>query len=223
MSHSLRRLPLAALFVGAASLLMIAGCGVTEYESRMGHEQARLEYFDRENQLLAAPIKWPERKEEKKDEKAPDNFLPTDVFFRPPKGIEPTPQTAGQFQRLLPSPKAETQPLFQEIRILVAKGKGREAFRPEALQALGVGGSPAEKVVNVPGRKPMLLEHYRNEQGSLSVQAFLYGEENFQAVVVFYSAKPDPAVIDVSLGTLYLGYAADVQHAAYARRPAAGR
>lgn len=71
---SCRKLTLVAL-----PALMLAGCGVADYEKKMQDAEVRVGRFDDENKLLGDPLVLPPHK----DKEGP----PIDVFLRPPKGV----------------------------------------------------------------------------------------------------------------------------------------
>lgn len=218
------RCRLGALLAEMGLLLFAGGCGVSDYEARMGQEQSRVEYFDRETLFLEALVKWPEKKDEKKDDKTAPGLAPNEIYFRPPKGIATTPLPAGGNLYRLPAVGA-TPGLFQEVFLLVVKGKGRDAFRAEVMKdmaAFGAGGTMTEKSLTPPGRNQMRFEHYRNETANLNL--FLYQDGDYQAAVGFRALKPDLATMDLSLGTLALGQNAMTQHYQWLlRRPAPGK
>jgi hypothetical protein len=86
--------------VAAVLTLTLGGCGLHDYEARMGYEQDRLAYVAVENKLLGGPIvfiprtvvKHPEttqKSDDKKKKKHSDEPLPTPILFlRLPKGIK---------------------------------------------------------------------------------------------------------------------------------------
>ena len=70
-----------------ALALAPAGCGLAEYEKKMGEAEARVKRFDDESRLLGDPLTLPPP--------ADKNAPPPDVFLRPPKGVAKDPQ-AGE-------------------------------------------------------------------------------------------------------------------------------
>ena len=76
-----RRLGLALL------LLAVPACGLSDYEAKMRDAQERKDRFDEEEKYLDVPVQIPTQKN-KDDRDEPV----ANVFFRPPKGIEPKPQ-----------------------------------------------------------------------------------------------------------------------------------
>ena len=205
----------------AGWLVSLSGCGVTDYEQRIGVEQARLEYFDRENQLLTGPLKIPERPVEKKDDKVPDVIQPHEVFFRPPQGIMTTPQGGGGPVLRLAAVQSGTTPQVLEVQLLVARGKGRDAFRTEALELFKPGGPATERTLTIPGRKPMTVEMYRHEPTNFYV--YLLQDDIYHAAVVFRNNKPDLPAMEVSVGTLRFGAEALKQHQAFGQRRPVGK
>jgi hypothetical protein len=82
-----RIVPRAALLAAAA--LLLAGCGLSEYEAKLGSEKARVDRWDEETKALGEPLKMPELP--KKDGKEPPEWK---VFLRPPRGVSDSPVTA---------------------------------------------------------------------------------------------------------------------------------
>src|SRR5262249_59836203 len=155
-------------------------------------------------ELLEGTINGPEKKDDpaKTDEtRSPEGIQPYEVFSRPPKGISTTPQPAGPNAHRLPATPG-SQGAFQEVQLIVAKGKGKDAFRTDALKELGAGNRAEDKTLTPPGRQ-LVFEQYRSDATGPAV--FVYHDEAFQAAVGFRSTKPDPAAVDFSLGSLALG------------------
>ena len=74
-----RRASFPKLALVALPALMLAGCGVADYEKKMQDAEVRIGRFDDENRLLGDPLILAPRK----DKEGP----PIDVFLRPPKGV----------------------------------------------------------------------------------------------------------------------------------------
>jgi hypothetical protein len=71
----------------AAGALLLAGCGLADYEGRMSSEAARVQRWDEEDKQLGAPIKMPELP--KRDGKEQS----WNVFLRLPRNVGDTPAT----------------------------------------------------------------------------------------------------------------------------------
>jgi hypothetical protein len=80
-STQVRRLALGML------LLAVPACGLSDYEARMSESQKREERFRLEQKYLGEPVQMPTHKNQEDREEPVAN-----VFFRPPKGIEPKPK-----------------------------------------------------------------------------------------------------------------------------------
>jgi hypothetical protein len=92
-------LPWLARAAVAAGLLTLAGCGLSEYESRMDAQQARIKVLDEENRNLGDAIDQP--KYVVKD--TTYAFWPFEVFLRVPKNISarlPTENAQFVFENL---------------------------------------------------------------------------------------------------------------------------
>lgn len=74
-------------FAFLALLATVPACGLSEYEARMIETQKRADHFYEESKYLDEPVKMPIEKDKDGKEKSLAN-----VFFRPPKGIDATPQ-----------------------------------------------------------------------------------------------------------------------------------
>lgn len=91
-THAMRTLPKRSgprcrrLLLGLLSLTFSA-CGLNEYEGHMRKAQESWQHFDDENKFLDNPVNFPTEKNKDGHE------IPlSDVFFRPPKGIDTEPQ-----------------------------------------------------------------------------------------------------------------------------------
>ena len=72
--------------------VLLAGCGLAEYEDKMVASQARVQRFDDDNKYLGEPLAVPLRKVKVKqgDDKEVEQDEPVaELFLRPPRGIDP--------------------------------------------------------------------------------------------------------------------------------------
>jgi hypothetical protein len=63
-------------------LLLLAGCGLADYEAKMAESQKRLERIEKENKVLDRPLMMPTREEEGL------SVSVGNIFVRPPRGIK---------------------------------------------------------------------------------------------------------------------------------------
>ena len=117
MAHRQRLSSRVALLACAAALCGVAGCGLSEYESRMDQQAARLKVIDEENKYLGSMVDQPayQVKEEKTVKTV--NFWPFPVYLRVPRGF------AGQVHPKLGHFKYENLSLF-----LVAGPPGQNVY-----------------------------------------------------------------------------------------------
>ena len=105
----------------------------------MAAEQTRLDYYDLENKHLDAPVDMPK----KKDAKGIDQpVFDESVYFRPPPGIQRTPDAnpvpGTNLSYRYPSKNSTC--LFQEVRLAVA-GLDAKDFEKDIVQPFpGLGG-----------------------------------------------------------------------------------
>ena len=73
----------------ALGLLLVAGCGLGDYEKLMKTEQDRVQVFDKEYKLLGPPLKMPvDRDPMKARPEEQPALLRMGVFLRPPRGFK---------------------------------------------------------------------------------------------------------------------------------------
>jgi hypothetical protein len=234
-----RRPPLRLLLLTAGLLLLGSGCGLDHYESQMETEQKRVKYLDDENRNLENPLKLPEKKADDKEGNPERDF-----FFRPPKGISTTPD-AKPVGILLRYPStnanAELQDNIQELLVAVVRGKeSTDSFRQSVLQTLrssfGLGASGPIKSRDVGGAAAGRTVHYDyyelqgapNQPGGC---VYFYrgdsvpGEGVYQVALAFRATPSQPVIasdspaLELSLASLRVGNAAEVQYSRFKPLP----
>src|SRR5262245_55562348 len=94
------------------------GCGwLADYEKAMEDQQRRIDYLDQQDKAVTDPINWPAKKKET-DQEA---IAPSEIFFRPLKGVFPNPEKTPEakiFQRFR---AAERTPIFRDVLVCAAK------------------------------------------------------------------------------------------------------
>jgi hypothetical protein len=229
-----------ALF-GAGLLLLGSGCGLDHYEQQMEAEQKRLKYLDDENRYLeGSPLKLPEKKGEDKEAVPANEF-----FFRPPKNISTTPDPipiGNLYRYLSTNPNANIQDNIQELLVAVVKTKeGTDNFRQTVLQTLRslglregpiksreAGGVLAGQMVHydfyelqgAPNQPGGIVYFHRGEsvpgEGAYQV-ALAYRATSSQTVIA-----NDSPLMELSLGTLRVGGAAQTQYSRFRPVPQSG-
>jgi hypothetical protein len=140
------RLPIRWLGLG---FLLLAGCGLADYEAKMAESQNRLQRFQEENKVLDEPLKMPNRLKDGEVVSAGN------VFLRPPKGIkevaEATPReevfftylpragtAAGPFSRIEIAFGPEQQDKdFSEVVFGHFQGRGEMTRTRREVQSMG--------------------------------------------------------------------------------------
>src|SRR5438876_4907175 len=117
-------------------LVLVAGCGLAEYEAKMAEEQERLRYVDEENKWLEGPLRWPEKRETDKDGKG---VPPSEIFLRPPRGIALAPDERP-IGGLLYRYRGSANPEVSEMFVAVSK-EPAPTFAQDVLHSLNAAGA----------------------------------------------------------------------------------
>jgi hypothetical protein len=90
--------------LAAAALFGAGGCGLSDYQSRLDAQLARLKDFDDANRLLDEPIQVPRIQLKDPKETTPKEYAgwPFDVFLRLPKGYGTAPKEKDPFNYPFP-------------------------------------------------------------------------------------------------------------------------
>ena len=223
--------------LGASLLLAGSGCGLDHYEQQMESEQKRVKYLDDENQNLeGGSLKLPEKKGEDKEAVPGNNF-----FFRPPKGISttPEPQPLGLLYRY---PSTNPNGNIQDMLVAVVKTKeSTDKFRQDILQnlrslGLSAAGPVKSRDAGAPAGHPVHYDFYElqggpNQPGGVVYfyREYIEGEGAYQVALAFRATPSSPAaiandspVIDLTLGTLRMGGAAQIEHKRFRPLPPPG-
>ncbi len=198
-------------------LLLAAGCGLSEYESKMAGEQERLRYVDEENKYLEGPLDLPEKEEGEKDAKT---VPASEVFVRPPKGIalKPDKLRVGVVYRYRAT---VNNPAFSDVYLAVTK-EPSATFQQDVLRSLnGSGAAKSSKEIKRLGREPHRFEMYRDPLTGLNF--FFYRLDAYQVALVYrISDAPNTAqALEYSLASLAVGPPALLQRRAWDKRTAA--
>lgn len=204
----------------------------------MESEQKRLKYLDDENHNLeGSPLKLAEKKGDDKEAVQANDF-----FFRPPKGISPTPdpKPIGILYRYPPTnPDANVPDNIQELLVAVVKTKeGMDNFRLNVLQTLrssfglGAVGPKSRDAGGEAAGHTLHYDYYEllgapNQPGGLVYfyREHIQGEGAFQVALAFRATTSQPAlandssVMELTLASLRVGSAAQAKHSRYKAPP----
>ncbi len=199
------------------------GCGVSDYEARMGFTQQRMEYFDREVLYLGNPITPPPRRPDPPAEGQPENApKPTgpevDFFLQPPKNIaikyDDAPEgtflyryagAAGTTPGAPPTPQppftgmSANVSMFQELYVGAARSMTAEEAWAEIAKTLGnIDQSQIQKGVEKRGFDRAEPTRFEHAAFSVAVPAkisyYCYvNTSNAGTVAVVYSVLTDRA------------------------------
>lgn len=92
-----------ATFLFALLILVVSGCGLSDYEQRLDRDRKRWQQFDEANKNLEAPIEPPTEKVVRVDNETKKKEVVTvpafdELFLRPPKGIATTAKDTDVFR-----------------------------------------------------------------------------------------------------------------------------
>jgi hypothetical protein len=222
--------------LGVSLLLAGSGCGLEHYEQQIESEQKRVKYLDDENQNLeGSSLKLPEKKGEDKEAVASNDF-----FFRPPKGISPTPdpQPLGLLYRY---PSTNSNGNVQDLLVAVIKTKeGTDKFRQDILQnlrslGLSAAGAAKSRDAGALAGYPVHYDFYELQGGPNQPGGAVYfyreyieGEGAYQVALAFRAAASSPAALsdsplmELTLGSLRMGGAAQTQYKRFRPVPPPG-
>jgi hypothetical protein len=198
------------------SSLLLAGCGLSDYERQLTAETQRLNAID---QYLDYAVEYPPKEE---GEWPADTPQPIAVYLRPPKGIA---RTAGPHApgTLLQRYSGAEDNRFQAVFVAATSGMKWKEFRNLVLSSFpfGEGDSRETKEEHTTGTRQRLPFTKLVSPSEAPIYfAYLYhDEERDYEVAVVYQAASDQRenidiqkAIDASLGTLVFGPAAGRMH-----------
>jgi hypothetical protein len=197
--------------------LLLCGCGLGDYESKMVEAQKRLARHEEEERLLGPAIVIPTR-DDGKGEKEP---IVASLHLRLPQGLanspakEKGPRSRGA-AKLYTYPAASGQFKLAELGV---GGKEKE-FIGDVLGLYDQASKPktSQRKVQPPGRKEMTFATTEFESGDLFYLVNLYKADNQQVVVVYCLPKAQKAAaaraVELSLESFALGPQADRMRAA---------
>jgi hypothetical protein len=211
----------------ALPTVILAGCGLAEFEKRFEEQQKRIAEFDRENALLGDVLDLPGPKTSD-DPKAPKDVRPW-VYLRPPKGIQakqPIVVADGLVYRFLKTDAAKggpplppkpggPDPEFLEMSVAVAKDKRPGDFQDALYKQLGYPKPTASEIKRkdiVDGQKKLsYLQHVKQVIGNAKASDYIHVlDGGDHPIAIIYRLPTDQAdklqaAMDASLRTLVLG------------------
>jgi len=196
--------------------VLIAGCGLQDYQKRMAFEQERMQHLDKENELLGAPVSFATRAEvapqtdvrppkdksgsDMKRKKKRDEPVPTPrIFLRLPKGMQRVGHEVqpGSYLFRFPASKRADQPGLQEVLIgggpgdpLALRATLKEVLRIYDLSQL-MPSTEEDKLSR--DRIPIHYMTYtaRDDRGPLGLRytAYVHQTRNYQVIIVLRQAR----------------------------------
>jgi hypothetical protein len=219
-------------------LFLCAGCGLQDYEKKMGDVQGQEKYKSEENTYLEpTQLRWLD----KKKPEDPDYFHPDNLFFRPPQGIVTTADEkyVGSLNRY---PGRGESSSFKELFVGMAKTDNREKFKDEVFKELGVTGTPKMTKTSAIRYHGTSFEHavpyelYESDGSRGPTRIFISQDDPMFQVAIAFRVPPSKTgeskwssvenSISYSLASLQTGSAALNQNTVYkppAPAPAAPR
>jgi hypothetical protein len=204
-----RREVLAAL----AGSLCAGGCGLSDYEAQMAIEQQQVQRFDEEEKYLGAPLQMPKLMSGTKEVDTPD------IFFRPPKGIAPEPDSnpgPPPYSRYLARTTGRNSERVGIVELYLALGsESQKDFVTVAVQAFPQlsGATARELAKQRPEGESVLFNLYENRETDFSL--YIYQGNGIRLAIGYQSdrtAKDSTRAIDLSIGSLVVGpYAAKLR------------
>ncbi len=198
----------------AALLLLcvpLGGCGLSDYEAQMRETQARLQELDHTNKLLDEPLV----------------VRGADVFLRPPRGIQKSPEGEPRDGLLYHYPtRGSGAGPFLFVEVAVAEAK-RPDFAAEVLRHYPAAG---QVLAFKPGtlrpadhRTPAKFDTHEFDGDEATYSVNVYKGEKAQVAVAYAIAKGQRAAADEalnrSLDSLAFGADADRQRQEYKTPP----
>lgn len=188
----------------AGCFISAVGCGLTEYEAKLNYTRDRGAYVEKTGGFLGTPLTWPDSIAKAPGSRETDPTVPSyEVFFRPPRGVSPTPDI-NTFAPVLFSYAADVTSGFQALYFGVSSDRNVEDVRREALARLGITNikwDPIE-VARGPGRTPLGWETNAISDRAAPLLAYSIQQDQYAVVVIF---RPSGTVAenDVKARILY--------------------
>lgn len=161
-------------------LLSLSGCSLSEYEGQMHKAQENWQHYDQENKFLDKAVIFPTVKD-----KDGHDVPIADEFFRPPKGIDATPEKQprnGLMWEYRPGPKGSA---FARVDLAFEQGDKDFVSRVASCYS-------RREQVPTPERKPPLpfdSWEYNDTPYSCSINIYKGGAQKVAVVFLFVKEK----------------------------------
>ncbi len=190
----------------ACLFVILAGCGLKEYEEKMVRAQARLERWEKEFQYLDAPLGIPVRMG--KDEKAV-SLLP--IFLRPPRGINISPENFREprFGLMFTFKSKGNSGPFKNVE--VAQGDAAPEFPAEVMRCFTATSTPQKRSRDIRGflgqQTRFITQEFEDGEDFYSVNFAKIGNDQVAISYRVIAGQKASAlrVIDLSLETFAAG------------------
>jgi hypothetical protein len=207
---------------GLFGLVLLSGCGVADYESKMLKAQIRLKRYEEEKELLAEPLIIPSRENKEGKRKTIAN-----VFLRPPKGIVSRAANADNPRdNLLYSYNPRSAREAGAVAMVELAAGSQKAFEGQVLRCFNTGGKAYPKArahaVRHPLREvPMNFETTEFEHGQYFYSINICRIPQTAIAIVYWLDKKQTAsatrAVELSLESFAVEQEADRLRAAYGK------
>jgi hypothetical protein len=211
--------------------LLVAGCGLQDYEKKLEEHQKREAYLEAENaHLESQPLrllekKGKERAKEKGKSLEQDALNADSFFFRPPLGVSPIPEEkpVGILNKY--AGRSENSGI-KEMYVALAKNEDQDKFRKAILvDALKLN----EKALKPPkpsefsrlDSRPLVFDTYFEDSTKERLRVYLLRDPTWQLAIAYRlsgtagSSNGVETNIDYAMRSTAFGTAAVQQHAVY--------
>jgi hypothetical protein len=161
-------------------LLLLPACGLSEYENLMRQTQEREERFRDEKKYLDEPVKVPMRKD-----KEDHDVAVADMFFRPPKGIQPRNEPSPANNLLWTYPPRSGS-AFGAVQLAFAEDN--KEFAADVLRNFQFREvQPRVQELQSPGREPLVFDtwEFEDDRAGYSINVLRGARPQVAVVYVF--------------------------------------
>lgn len=191
------------------TIVLTAGCGLSDYENRMMQAQLRYERYEQEAKNLGNPLTIPSREDKEGQPIAPPLFV-----LRVPRGIQTQAENAKDPRaRLLYTyrpTQANAAGPFTAVEVAWAND-GSQEFTAEVMRCFSASGNPVQRqrVTNAPGREKVTFDTVEFEDGQHFYSINRWKGKDQQVIIVYWVSAQQKAaaskLIDLSLETFATG------------------
>jgi hypothetical protein len=176
-------------------VLALPACGLQEYETLMSEAQKREKFFLDGEKYLAGPVKAPTHKVPDKDGKEKEETV-ANLFFRPPKGIQPQWQGEPRNDLLWRYPVKQTDSGFAYVELGLAKSN--KEFAKDVLGNYRADVQTTSRVQEFrpPGYKtPLVFDTWEFEGGSYAYSVNVLRSNQTQVALVFVYSREQSGTV----------------------------